>query len=47
LSHYDQPFTGISGLTAVPAQKADNISRIASRVRGREVQIMSYIERNK
>lgn len=42
-----KPFTSISGLTAVPAQKADNISRIASRVRGREAQIMSYIERNK
>jgi RHS repeat-associated protein len=39
---YDQPFTGISGLTAAPAQKAGNISQIASRVRGREAQIMSY-----
>jgi RHS repeat-associated protein len=39
---YDQPFTGISGLTAAPAQKAGNISQIASRVRGREAQILSY-----
>jgi RHS repeat-associated protein len=39
---YDQPFTGISGLTAAPAQKSGNISQIASRVRGREAQIMSY-----
>jgi hypothetical protein len=37
-----KPFTGIAGLTAAPAQKAGNISQIASRVRGREAQIMSY-----
>ena len=37
-----KPFTGISGLTAAPAQKAGNISQIASRVRGREAQILSY-----
>jgi hypothetical protein len=35
LFRYDQPFTGISGLTAAPAQKTGNISQIASRVRGR------------
>jgi len=39
---YDQPNTGIAGLTAAPAQKAGNISQIVYRVRGREASIVSY-----
>ncbi|WP_373550644.1 RHS repeat domain-containing protein [Haliscomenobacter sp.] len=39
---YNQPETGIAGLTAAPPQKAGNISQIIYRVRGREASIMSY-----
>jgi RHS repeat-associated protein len=39
---YDQPYTGIAGLTAAPAQKTGNISQIVYRARGREASIVSY-----